>query len=313
MAHSNLLQPLVDAIETVKGRITEHGQSLRENETRTRIALIDPILQALGWDVSEPRSVTLEYDVSGRRADYALLQEKSRPAATIEAKRLGENLQQHLMQMLNYANASGVDYAGLTDGDTWELYDVFKRGELRDRQLLEVSLSSTPTHEAALKLLILWRPNIESRQPQEANPPIVTVPTKGGGERMPPIDIPPSLNGDWISLAQIGLENPGAKPNALRLPDDAIVEIRAWADVMGKILEWLYSSGRFSPSMVPFKMSGGAILVDSTQRTRTFRQAGNYPFFVERHGNFHMLARRWQFVASQLNVDLNSVHIRTVK
>ena len=29
----------------------------------------------------------------------------------------------HRMQMLNYANASGIDYAGLTDGNHWELYD----------------------------------------------------------------------------------------------------------------------------------------------------------------------------------------------
>ena len=127
----------MDAIEIVKGRIQEHGSSLRENETRTRVALIDPILQALGWDVSDPDSVTLEFDVQGRRADYALLRANSRPAATIEAKKLGEALATHRMQMLNYANASGVDYAGLTDGNHWELYDVFKRGELSERELLE--------------------------------------------------------------------------------------------------------------------------------------------------------------------------------
>ena len=56
MTQTALLKPLVDAIETVKRRITEHGASLRENETRTRVALIDPILQALGWDVSDPGS-----------------------------------------------------------------------------------------------------------------------------------------------------------------------------------------------------------------------------------------------------------------
>ena len=46
------------------------------------------------------------------------------------------------MQMLNYSNASGVEYAGLTDGDRWELYDV--------------SVSGMAAHECALRLLLLW-------------------------------------------------------------------------------------------------------------------------------------------------------------
>lgn len=42
-----LLEPLVSVIEIIKARIEDHGPSLRENETRTRMALIDPLLQAL--------------------------------------------------------------------------------------------------------------------------------------------------------------------------------------------------------------------------------------------------------------------------
>ena len=51
-----LLDDLVTAIQTVQARIREHGNSLSQNEYRTRLALIDPILNALGWDVlrSEP-------------------------------------------------------------------------------------------------------------------------------------------------------------------------------------------------------------------------------------------------------------------
>ena len=55
-----------------------------------------------------------ECNVSGRRADYALLGPNGQPVTTIEAKKLGESLAAHRMQMLNYSNASGVEYAGLT-------------------------------------------------------------------------------------------------------------------------------------------------------------------------------------------------------
>ena len=67
------LDDLVSVIATLQQRIATHRQSLQQNETRTRTALIYPLLTALGWDVSDPALVTPEYSVSGKRADYALL------------------------------------------------------------------------------------------------------------------------------------------------------------------------------------------------------------------------------------------------
>ena len=166
------LDDLVGVIGTLQRRICAHGLALRENETRTRMALCDPLLRVLGWDVSDPGLVMPEYNVSGRRADYALLGPDGQPVATIEAKKLGESLSAHRMQMLNYSNASGVEYAGLTDGDRWELYEVFKRGQLEERRILDVSISGTAAHECALRLLMLWRPNIETGKPLAANEPL---------------------------------------------------------------------------------------------------------------------------------------------
>ena len=50
-----LLDDLVTAIQTVQQRIRDHGTSLSQNEYRTRISLIDPVLNALEWDVSDPK------------------------------------------------------------------------------------------------------------------------------------------------------------------------------------------------------------------------------------------------------------------
>ena len=49
-----LLDELITVIETLKQRITDHGAILQDNETRTRMALIDPLLQVLGWDTTVP-------------------------------------------------------------------------------------------------------------------------------------------------------------------------------------------------------------------------------------------------------------------
>ena len=125
-----VLGELVGCIELLQERIRSHRDTLQENETRTRMALIDPLLRALGWDVFDPEVVTPEYKAGGGRADYALLRADGQPAATVEAKKLGETLSSHRMQMLNYANASGIEYAGLTDGDHWELYSVFRAGSV---------------------------------------------------------------------------------------------------------------------------------------------------------------------------------------
>ena len=52
------LDDLVARIELLQARIRSHKAALRENETRTRMALIDPLMPALGWDVSDPRNAT---------------------------------------------------------------------------------------------------------------------------------------------------------------------------------------------------------------------------------------------------------------
>ena len=174
MTQSDLLQPLVDAIETVKKRIAEHGPSLRENETRTRAALIDPILKALGWDVSDPNLVTPESPMGSGRVDYALRGIEGTMAVALEAKKLDETLHSHRDQMLTYANSAGVRYAGLTDGNHWELYDVFKPVPLAQKQILDIAVASTDmsANKLALHLLLLWRPNIALGTPVEANEPI---------------------------------------------------------------------------------------------------------------------------------------------
>ena len=82
------------------------------------------------------------------------------------------------MQIVNYANLSGVPYAGLTDGNHWELYKVFDPAPIEDRLLLNMSIADRPAHEVALKLLLLWQPNLASGQPVAANEPVLTTVTE---------------------------------------------------------------------------------------------------------------------------------------
>lgn len=175
------LDDLINVIETLKERMTMYCQSLQQNEIRTRTALIDPLLTALGWDVSDPGLVTPEYTVGQGRADYALIDGGSRSGsvAIVEAKSLDSFLNdRERNQMLIYANMEGVKYAILTNGDRWELYDIFTHARLNERRLLSVKIINTPAHQLALQLLLLWRPNLTSGQPVTAQGPALGTETE---------------------------------------------------------------------------------------------------------------------------------------
>ena len=250
-----LLDDLTGVIESLSERIGTHRASLGENETRTRMALVDPLLKALGWDVSDPDVVTPEFKVTGGLADYALLRSDEQPAATVEAKKLGERLASHQMQMLNYANASGIDFAALTDGDHWELYDVFRRGTLEERRMLDVSISKDPVHEVALKLLLLWRPNLTSGQPVYAGEPIVAAePTTTARDEAEQAAAPGPESPDWVPLFSYeksryaGLR---CRPAAIRFWDGSVRSVGHWYEVLTVTVEKLYSEKMLTEGDTP--------------------------------------------------------------
>ena len=263
-----LLDELVGVIETLQTRIGKHGDTLRQNETRTRMALIDPLLQALGWDVADPGLVTPEYDVIDQRVDYALLAPGGQPAATVEAKKLGEPLAAHLMQMLNYSNAAGITYAGLTDGNQWELYEVFKQGTLEDRRLLNLRILDTPAHECALKLLLLWQPNLASGMPVAASEPVLASAltetlTQTETAINPLTPVPPSGDG-WTSLREIQpVNNQKWRPSAIRLPDGSERQINLWWHVPREVSEYLVGIGKLTRDKCPIKEGHRADIVYS--------------------------------------------------
>ena len=323
------LDDLISVIETLQQRIRAHGPTLRENETRTRMALIDPLLTALGWDVSDPALVTPEYSVSGRWADYALLRPDGQPAATIEAKKLGESLTPHRMQMLNYSNASGVEYAGLTDGDHWELYEVFQRGQLEDRRILDVSITNMPAYEVALKMLLLWQPNLSSGQPVEAVEPLVgSAPVSqsvmpAAPEMSPIIEAPrpvPSEPGSiepgWVSLPDFNPPGGSKPPAAIRFPDGSAQEIKRWNDILTAVATWLNASGKLTRSDVPVQSSPKTYIVHTRPQHPTgnefflHREIANGSLIVNTHGSAIQMRRNSRTLLEHCGVNPATVWLQ---
>lgn len=86
---------LRDAIADARLRVDQDqdGEYIASMEIRTRYALVDPILQALEWTISDPSQVRIEHETTNRsnpyRVDYALFSGKSvkgKPVILVEAK-----------------------------------------------------------------------------------------------------------------------------------------------------------------------------------------------------------------------------------
>jgi predicted type IV restriction endonuclease len=117
------LANLSSVLEMVRDSATSYEQTLKNNEAATRAVLIDPVLRALGWDVANPYKVEVEkterYGKDRISADYAL-KSSSEVAIVIEAKKLGENLEQFHRQLIDYAFCFRIGRLFLTDGIRWE-------------------------------------------------------------------------------------------------------------------------------------------------------------------------------------------------
>lgn len=256
-----MLTDLVQTIETLQQRIVAHAAELRRNEIRTRAVLIDPMLAALGWPVTDPSVVVVEYEAGGGRADYALLRRADdRPALVIEAKKYDEPLDAHRMQLLTYALGQGIPYGCLTDGNRWQVYDIFaavRGGEpqpLDQRCRLDVTVAGDPPVRSALAFLGIWRPNLQTDgRFVDASDPFLASdlthsPLEPADLRAAPVS--PTLPSPsspraagWTSLMDNFEVTNRPPPSEVRFPGRSAVAVRSWRGMFVEIALWLHEQG----------------------------------------------------------------------
>ena len=134
------------------------------------------------------------------------------------------------------------------------LYEVFKRGQLEERRVLTVSIANTPTHEAALKLLLLWRPNLASGHPVAANEPVFSPPlseSPAGPDSPEPVQDSPADTGSWVSLAKVETGKGQKRPTAVRFSSGEMRPINTWPQVVKEVAEELVKSGTLTAAHCP--------------------------------------------------------------
>ena len=149
------MSTLAGAVDRVLAVTSQHQKM---NETNTRVLLIEPLLDALGWDTRDLAIVTREVAVKadGTFIDYALLDSTGKASLYVEAKPLGARLTDPkvVSQTVNYANNDGVPWCVLTDGLRWRVFWTFAPVPMERKGVFDVDLSllldehASPTEKA---------------------------------------------------------------------------------------------------------------------------------------------------------------------
>lgn len=150
------LQAEIARVVEIMTRVRDRADAL--NEADTKAAFIDPILCVLGWEVRDPFTVSQQYRrrPQDNPVDYALLVMRS-PVLFVEAKALNKDLSDYkwISQTLFYANAAGVEWCVLTNGDDYRIYNTFAKVEAEKKLFRRVKLSDREDRDSAIETLLL--------------------------------------------------------------------------------------------------------------------------------------------------------------
>jgi hypothetical protein len=142
-----------EEFRTSLNAFAERAQKIREhirNEEATKLHLILPFIQSLGYDTTDPSEVSAEHsaDFSEKyknRVDYAILK-SGVPTIAIECKTIGNGKKDDRGQLKSYFNASKTVKLGiLTDGILYEFFvDSQEPNMMDDEPFLAIDFDTYP-------------------------------------------------------------------------------------------------------------------------------------------------------------------------
>lgn len=154
---------LRDVVAALADRIRKY-QDRRLGESNTKASLVEPLLEAVGWDIRDPDEVHREFKPTSRDCpvDYALKLLR-KPRLFVEAKGLGETLSDRkwITQVLGYAIVTGVEWCVLTDGDEYRLYNATAAVDADEKLFWGVRLSDDDADDSVRTLSLISKANLE--------------------------------------------------------------------------------------------------------------------------------------------------------
>ena len=128
----------MDFTESIK-QFSERVSMLKDTvstEEATKMSLVVPLFQLLGYDVFNPSEFCPEYiaDVGikkGEKVDYAIL-ENGQPIILVECKSCSEQLDKHSSQLFRYFGTSPAKFGILTNGVIYRFYTDLEESNKMD-------------------------------------------------------------------------------------------------------------------------------------------------------------------------------------
>ena len=137
-------------------RLVSKGRSVGEEDTKR--ALINPLLDCLGWNLQDIDEVRNEYRYQAKSnpVDYALFL-MGDPVLFVEAKPLRTSLDDHkwISQTIAYAVEAGVEWCVLTNGDEYRLYNAHALVDTQGKLFRTIQLSDQDKESLTLETLDL--------------------------------------------------------------------------------------------------------------------------------------------------------------
>jgi hypothetical protein len=287
------LSNLSDTINQVKESAAQYRETLRRNEAATRAVLIDPVLQALGWDTANTYMVEVEKSLEQTRVDYALYDHNASVRIVVEAKALGSDLNDRTvtMNMVKYAFTYGIQDIFLTDGLVWEHITTIQPGNIDrkvvdfrsdnpvdsavylvqrldaarfwpEEQTIDVLAQKVGQLESALASLqkeVSQLTALQQVRPTltKPSPPTIPLPLPTG---------PSTISADqvFVDLDTI-VDVTGKKPSFLRLPDGAVVNTSSWGAVLRECCKFALANNPHIPIPLPDRAGRKVRLFDAVK------------------------------------------------
>ena len=133
-------------------------------EEATKMSLVAPFFQLLGYDIFNPAEFCPEYtaDVGikkGEKVDYVIII-NDKPIILIEVKCIGKKLDRHSSQLFRYYATTNARFALLTNGIIYRFYtDLNEKNKMDSTPFYEFNLLSQSFPKIVLtKVLLLIVP-----------------------------------------------------------------------------------------------------------------------------------------------------------
>ena len=283
------MHDLATALDIVRDRIKKHGSKCAKNEMMTRYALIDPLLRALGWDVSDPGTVVPEDTGSDGTTDYTM----SGNSMLIEAKKFNESLDKHVKRLVDYIKTRNVRYGVLTNGGRWRVYD--------SKQTTRTPVVEFDVNDAdgiiIPKVVMLYHSVVLASLPEK--PVSEPKPNGDGGSDENILHIVP--------LTKIDFQKEKNPPIQVSWNDTTEIIMKGWADVLVCITRYLVvDHGGLTAANCPV-MSGSMRAILNTSPTnpngKKFRSEQVGKLFLNKHGDRKTVIRKACKLAEAASLD----------